>query len=91
LHKIIPPFIFEKTFYVKKIRSRQAALVSVFAFENLGERKKFLYKLEALLATSSTSLHVLATDKGTTRQISLGTCSARALLGLVAPDLSWDL
>jgi hypothetical protein len=42
-------------------------LVSVFAFENLGERKKFLYKLEALLATSSTSLHVLATDKGTTR------------------------
>ncbi len=68
-------------------------LVLVFAFENLGERKKFLYKLEALLATSSTSLHVLATDKGTMRNISLGVCSAsaRSLLGLVSPDLSWDL
>jgi hypothetical protein len=66
-------------------------LVSVFAFENLGERKKFLYKLEALLATSSTSLHVLATDKGTARQISLGTCSDKSFLGLAAPDLSWVL
>jgi hypothetical protein len=38
--------------------------LTVFAFENLGERKRFLHKLEALLATCAASLHVLAVDKG---------------------------
>ena len=43
----------------------------MFAFENLGERKRFLLKLEALLATCSASLHVLAVDKGKKNMTSL--------------------